>query len=257
MMNRKLIGSVLVISCLLLGFASQAGACAGCWRGYGEGDERFNKPLADIRIIYEKEGKGALPYIRNELKTSTDPLVLRRAAGYIVALDDRDSIPLMEDMILMLVKRVSFGKFGLETYEFQGRLAVANALPKFGPTNGIADRIWAKYERLDFNRKDEVPYILNGLEDPKIEERLFYILNKEEDHQLMLGALAIMADFGDTTAIPELKGRMEEWEVKNQQDPFDADPNAPMIYYSVLISKAQLAMMKIEERARYSALQGS
>ena len=35
-------------------------ACAGCWSGYGKGDERFNKPLADIRIIYEKEGQKEL-----------------------------------------------------------------------------------------------------------------------------------------------------------------------------------------------------
>jgi hypothetical protein len=71
----------------------------------------------------------------------------------------------------------------------------------------------------------------------------------------MLGALALMADFGQTSATTELKGKVEEWEVKNeQQDPFDADPNAPVIYYSVLISKAQLAMMKIEERARYTSL---
>ena len=164
----RLIGTILFVSCLLPALASRAAACPSCGTAYGSGDERFNKPLADIRIIYEKEGRGALPYIRDTLKTSTDPLVLRRAAGYIVALEDRDSIPLMEDMVLMLVKRVAFGKFGLDTYEFQGRLAVANALPKFGPTNEIADSIWAKYERLDFNRKDEVPFVLNGLSDPKL-----------------------------------------------------------------------------------------
>jgi hypothetical protein len=64
-----------------------------------------------------------------------------------------------------------------------------------------------------------------------------------------------MAAGGETSAIPELRGRIETWKVKNQQDPFDADPNAPVIYYSVLITKAQFAMSRIGERAKYSALE--
>ncbi len=241
----RLIGSGLMIACFLLGLASQAGACAGCWTGYGSGDERFNKPLADIRIIYERDGRGALPYIRDTLKTSTDPLVLRRAANYIVELKDEDSLPLMEDMILMLVKRVSFGKFGLDTYEFQGRLAVAHALPKFGPTDEIADRIWAKYDRLDVKRKDEVPYLLNALGDPNLTERLLTILDREEDHQLMIGALTILAIGGNPEAIPALRSKLAEWQGKGSDNP---DPEAPVIYYTPLRIKAQEAIDQIEAR---------
>ena len=241
----RLVGSVLMISWLLLALASQAAACAGCWVGYGSGDERFNKPLADIRIVYEKNGRGALPYIRDTLKTSTDPLVLRRAANYIVELRDEDSLPLMEDMILMLVKRVSFGKFGLDTYEFQGRLAVAHALAKFGSTDEIADRVWAKYERLDVKRKDEVPYILNGLGDPELTERLLAILDREEDHQLMVGALTVLGIGGSPEAVPALRSKLEEWQGKGSDNP---DPEAPVIYYTPLRIKAQQAISQIEER---------
>jgi hypothetical protein len=67
-------------------------ACVACCAGYAPGAERFNKPLADLRIIYEKKGRDALPYIRDALMTSTDPLVMKRAAEYIVDLNDREII---------------------------------------------------------------------------------------------------------------------------------------------------------------------
>ena len=240
------IGAILLISGLLCGFAGHAWACPACWAGYGSGDERFNKPLADLRIVYEKDGREALPYIRETLKTSTDPLVLRRAANYIVELNDTDSIPLFEDMILILVKRVAFSSFGLDTYDFQGRLAVAHALAKFGPTDEVSDKIWEKYEGLKFERKEEIPYILNGLGDPKLTERLLAILDREEDHQLMLGALTVLGIGGGAEAIPALRSKLEEWKGKSSDNP---DPEAPVIYYTPLRIKAQQAISQIEERA--------
>jgi HEAT repeat protein len=237
----------LCLFLFLLGWTYQVEACVFCWTGYGKGDERLNKPLADIRIIYEKEGRGALPYIRQTLQTSTDPLVIRRAATYIVALNDRDSIPLLEDMLRELTKRVSFSSFGQDTYNFQGRLAVAHALVKLGTTE-VADEIWGKYERLEFSRKSEVPYVLNALDDPQLDERLLQILDREEDHQLKMAALDAFALGGSPKALPALEARVAQWNnVGNETiDKANDDP----VYYSVLRVKGEQAIFAIEDRCK-------
>ena len=79
---------LLLLPLLLHGLGGFAEGCAGCWSGYGPGDERFNKPLADLRILYEKEGKTCLPAIEDALITDRDHLVKQRAAGYIGEIKD-------------------------------------------------------------------------------------------------------------------------------------------------------------------------
>jgi hypothetical protein len=249
MTKRKYIWLFLLIPFLWHGLGSHAEACAGCWRGYGPGAERFNKPLADLRKIYEKDGRDALPYIKQVLMTSPDPLVMRRAAGYIVELNDTDSIALFEDMLSVLVKRVAFSTFGFGTYDFQGRLAVAHALVKFGPTK-VGDKIWKKYDRLDLKRKSEVPYILNALQDPHLEERLVEILNREEDHQLMMGALDVLAIGGTAQTLPALRSKAVEWSDKGAETTDNPNPNDPVLYYSALRIKAERTISAIEEQSK-------
>jgi len=247
--KRRYIWLFLLIPLLWHGLGSYAEACPACWRGYGPGQERFNKPLADLRKIYEKEERDALPYIKEALMTSTDPLVMRRAANYIVELNDTDSILIFEDMLSVLVKRVAFSSFGLDTYDFQGRLAVAHALVKFGPTK-LGDKIWEKYDRLDLKRKSEVPFILNGLQDPHLDERLVDILIREEDHQLMMGALDVLAIGGSTEALPALRSKVEEWTDRATGTGTNPNPDAPVIYYAPLRIKAEQAIFAIEERSK-------
>jgi hypothetical protein len=243
---------LLLMPLFCLGLASYAEGCAGCWAGYGSGDERYNKPLADLRKIYEKDGRDALPYIRKALSTSTDPLVMRRAAGYIVELKDADSLPLLNDMVLMLTKRVAFGKFGYGTYEFQGRMAVAHALANFGSQEELANRIWGKYDKLDMNRKTEVLYILNALKDPKLTERSLEILERQEDHQLMFGALDALAIGGNGQALPVLKERVEVWSNLGTGGGDSQNPDAPLIHYSALRIKAEQTILTLEEREKVS-----
>ncbi len=45
--------------------AGLAEACPACWAGYGPGAERFNKALADLRIMYETQGKDMILSFRN------------------------------------------------------------------------------------------------------------------------------------------------------------------------------------------------
>lgn len=249
MTKGKYVWLFLLIPLLWHALASLAHGCAGCWAGYGPGQERFNKPLADLRKTYEKEGRDALPYIREALMTSPDPLVMRRAANYIVELNDTDSIPIFEDMLSILLKRVAFSSFGLDTYDFQGRLAVAHALVKFGPTK-LGDKIWKKYNRLDLKRKSEVPYILNALQDPHLDERLMEILNREEDHQLMMGALDVFAIGGGAQALPVLRSKVVEWSNKSAETADNPDPDAPVLYYTPLRIKAEKAVSAIEKRSK-------
>jgi HEAT repeat protein len=207
--KRRYIWLFLLIPLFWHGLGCYVEACEACWSGHGSGDERFNRPLTDLRKIYEKEGRNALPHIRQALMKSPDPLVIRRAAGYIVELGDTDSIPLFEEMLLALVKKGTFSTFGLGTHDSQRRLIVAHALVKFGPTE-TGDRIWEKYDRLGVKRKSEVPYILNALEDPKLIERLLEIVNRKENHLLMMGALSVLAIGGTTEALAALRSKVEE-----------------------------------------------
>lgn len=253
MKTGRAVGACILLFAACVLWAGYAQACPACWAGYGSGDERFNKPLADLRIEYEAKGRDALPYIRDVLKTSTDPLVLKRAANYIVELNDDESIPLFEDMILLLIKRVSFSAFGVDTYDFMGRLAVAEALVKFGPTD-LADRIWERYDKLNHLRKDEVPHILNALGDPQLDERLIEIVNREEDHQLVIGALSVLGYGGTERAAPALEAKIEEWSGKSKGTGSNPRPEAPEIYYTPLRVTAEKALTAIQERSSSSQL---
>ena len=239
----------LLMPLLWTGTGNYAEACFACWAGYGPGEERLNKPLADLRIIYETKGRDSLPYIRQALTTSTDPLVVKRAAGYIVELNDRDSIPYLEDVLSQLLKRVAFSTFGIGTPGYQGRLAVAHALAKLNPPS-IADQIWQKYDRLDLDRKSEVPFILNALLDPRLTGRILIILNKEEDHQLMVGALDVLAIGGRADALPILRQKAKEWQDLDGKPYRPRSQKAPFLYYSALEVKAKKAIYAIEARIK-------
>lgn len=235
---------ILIVFFLQTTVAQACGACAAVDQS---DDESINKPLADLRAVYEQKGKDALPDIREALKISTDPWIIQRAANYLVDLDDREAIRQMESILLDLVKQVAFTTFGLSTPGFQSRLSVANALRRFGPTT-VGDRIWEKYDRLDWNRKNEVADILCALKDPHLEERMVAILNREEDHQLMQGALEAMAVGGSQQFLPFLRSKIEAWVDKPNGIGTNPRPGEPTIYHKILIIKANTAIFSIESR---------
>jgi HEAT repeat protein len=225
-------------------------ACPLCGAVVDESaDESFNKPLAYLRIVYEQKGKDALPDIREALKISTNPAVIQRAANYLAELNDRESIRQMESMLLDLVKQVAFTTFGFGTPGFHSRLSVAYALRRFGPTT-VGDRIWEKYDRLDWNRKSEVAYILSALKDPHLDERMTTILNKEEDHQLMQGALEAMIVSGSHQSLPFLRSKVEAWIDKPNGMGTNPRPGEPTINYKWLRIKVETAIFFIDNRWR-------
>ena len=232
---------------LINAVAGFADACPACWAGYGPGAERFNKALADLRIIYETRGKEALPQIKGVLKQSDDPLVQKRAIEYITDLEDAGAVPLLENILYELVKRVSFSSFGVESIPFQTRLSAAHALARLG-AGGMADKIWDRYDRIDFARKSEVPYILNALGDPALNERLSSILNRCEDHQLMVGALDVLAIGGNQKVLPFLRLKIEQWG-KRPIDNNAAAISFSSVEHSVWRIKAEQAIIKIEDRS--------
>jgi len=224
-------------------------ACPACDVGSGPDNERDNKSLADLQKIFEEKGKDALPNIREAFKTSKDPLVIKRSANFLVVLNDTESIPKMESMLLELVKPVTYTAFGPGATEFQSRLAVAHAMIKFGPTT-VGHRIWEKYGRLDLKRKEEVPFILSALKDPHLDERMIIILNKAEDYRLMQGALEALAGGGSDKILPYLRAKIEAWQAQGLVTGSSAKPGAPMIDYSSLILKAEIAIHHIGKRFR-------
>ena len=252
-MKRHLVWLLVLIPLLSHGMlGGLAEGCAACWAGYGPGDERYNKPLADIRILYEKEGKAALPSIEESLMYDKDHLVKQRAATYIGEIKDPSSIPVLEGMLAELYKKVSFGNFGVGTPDFQTRMKVAHVLVSMHPGNDMADRIWSRYGRLDGLRKSEVPYLLNALNDPKLGERLTEILAQCKDHYAMVSALEVLGMGKNAQAVPFLKSKMAEWEGKGSESSDPANPETSMIYYSALRIKAELTIFQIEEKQRGS-----
>jgi hypothetical protein len=236
---------VLIVYFLL---GTVAHACPLCGVATDElADERFNKALANLRVLYEQNGKDALPDIRELLKVSTDPWVIQRAANYLVDLDDRESIHQMENMVLDLVKQVAFTTFGFGTPGFHSRLSVAYALRRFGPTT-VGDRIWEKYDRLDWNRKSEIPYILSALKDSYLDKRMATILNKEEDHQLMQGALEAMIVSGSHQSLPFLRSKVKAWFNKPNGTGTNPRLGEPTINYKWLRIKAETAIFFIDNR---------
>lgn len=228
--------------------AGTALGCPACWAGYGPGAERFNKALADLRKQYEMEGKAAAPVIRQTLKTSDNPPVQQRAMDYIGALQDVESVPLLEDIIYELVKRVSFSSFGVGSAPFQTRLKAAHTLAVLGDT-GMADKIWRRYERIDQTRKTEVPYILNALGDPRLSERLKAVINRCKDHQVMIGALDAMAIGGSAADVTFLKTKIDQWH-HSPVETAGGIQSLSTLEYSIWRIKAQNAIVKIEQQTR-------
>ena len=245
---KQLVLLIAVAGFLLAGTGSGM-ACPACWAGYGPGDERFNKPLADLRKSYEREGIQAIETIRQALQTSTDPLVVSRAADYIVQLADHASIGLLEQKILDVIRRVAFTTFGLGTDAFQSRLAAAHALSQFGHIT-VADQLWNNFHRLDWKRKDEIPFILNALKDPQLDRRMMTILEQEEDHQLMINALDVMALGGGAQSIHFLQTAISKWDPRTTGTGTNPRPEGRIIYYVPLKIKARAALSSISFRNR-------
>jgi hypothetical protein len=243
---------LLSIALLWFGPGNSSEACQFCTAGFGAGG--VSKALEELEARYESHGRDALPYIREVLKTSTDPNVVSRAAVYIRELDDRESLPILEDLVCEVTKRVAFGVFGFGTYEFYCRLSVAHTVVKFGSGQEIADRIWERYDRVSIDRKSEVPFLLDALGDPQMEERLLKILEKEEQQEHMIMTLYILRLKGSVNALPSLRARADEWAKKDSGGTGNADPKAPAINYSQLINHTEIAIAAIKRRNKISAL---
>jgi len=248
MTRRKYLWLLLLVpfcSHLLGGIAE---GCAACVAAGKLARESENKAFYALRIFYERNGRAALPIIRRALKLDNNPPAQMRAVGYIADLNDTESIPQLEKILSELFKRVSFSKFGVETIDFQKRWIVAYALGALGAP-GVAERIWERYDRFTMAKKTEVPHILSALGDPKLTEHLMGIINRCEDHQLMIVTLDTLAKGGNAQAIPFLRSKIVEWEAGASETPGFVDASTEVDYF-VLSRKAAQIIPKIEERQR-------
>ncbi len=227
---------------------SNAEGCAACVAAGKLARESENRPFYALRILYERKGRAALPYIRRALKLDGNPPIQMRAAGYVAELKDTESIPQLEKILSELFKKVSFSKFGTGTVDFKKRWIVAYALGTLGAP-GVAGRIWERYDGFTLAKKTEVPYILSALADPKLTQHLMGIISRCEDHRLVIAALDMLAKGGNADAIPFLKAKVLKWEARASETsgPVDADTQ---VDYFVLSRKAAQIISKIEERLR-------
>jgi hypothetical protein len=226
----------------------KAEGCAACVAAGKLARESENKAFYALRILYERKGRAALPFIRRALKLDNNPPAQMRAAGYIADLNDTESIPQLEKIMSELFKRVSFSTFGVDTIDFQKRWIVAYTLGTLRAP-GVAERIWERYGRFTLSKKTEVPHILSALGDPKLTEHLMGIISRCEDHQLMMVTLDTMATGGNAEAIPFLRSKIAEWEAKAAETSGSVDASTQVDYF-VLSRKAAQVIPKIEECLR-------
>ncbi len=236
----------LLISLFSHLLGGNAKGCSACVAAGNLANESKNKAFYALRILYERKGRAALPFIRRGLKMHNNPPTQMRAIAYISELNDTESIPQLEKILSELVKRVSFSTFGLKTTDFRRRWIVAYALGTLGAP-GMADKIWRRYDQFDLRRKMEVPSILAALGDPKLTEHLMGILGRCEDHQLMIVTLDTMATGGNAQSLPFLRSKIVEWEAKAAETSGSANIDTQLDYF-VLSRKAMQIIPKIEER---------
>jgi hypothetical protein len=74
------------------------------------------------------------------------------------------------------------------------------------------------------------------------------ILNKEEDHQLMQGALEVMVVSGSHQSLPFLRSKVKAWIDKPNGIGTNPRPGAPTITYKWLRIKAETAIFFIDNR---------
>ena len=74
--------------------------------------------------------------------------------------------------------------------------------------------------------------------------------SKEDDHQLLLGALNVLAVGGSLEATPYLRININEWEKKKMPDTPIEPAAGVSIYYSVLKIKATQAISQMQERLK-------
>ena len=230
----------------LLGGSAQG--CAACVAAGKLARESENKAFYALRILYERNGRAALPFIRRALKLDTNPPAQMRAAGYIAELNDTESIPQLEKIMSELFKKVSFSSFGVDTIDFRKRWIAAYALGTL-QAPGVAERIWERYDQFTLSKRTEVPHILSALGDPRLTEHLMSIIERCEDHQLMMVALDAVATGGNAEATPFLRSKIVQWEAKAAESSGSTDASTQVDYF-VLSRKAAQVIPKIEERVR-------
>jgi hypothetical protein len=74
------------------------------------------------------------------------------------------------------------------------------------------------------------------------------ILNKEEDHQLMQGALEAMIVSGSHQSLPFLRSKVKAWTDKPNGIGTNPRPGEPTINYKWLRMKAETAIFFIDSR---------
>ena len=236
---------LLVPFCLHL-LGGYAEGCAACVAAGKLARESENKAFYALRLLYEKEGSRALSVIRRALRLDNNPAAQMRAVGYISELNDTESIPDLERIMSELFKKVSFSQFGVDTSDFQRRWIVAYTLGTLR-ASGVAERIWERYDRFTPSKKTEIPYILSALGDTKLTEHLSVILDRSDNHQLMMATLDAMATATDAKAIPFLESKIVEWEAKARETSGPVDI-ATQVDFFVLSRVAAQVIPKIEEQ---------
>ncbi len=244
--KRKYLWLLLLIALFSHLVGGNAEGCAACVAAGKLARESENKAFYALRLLYEKEGSRALPVIRRALRLDNNPAAQMRAAGYISDLNDIESVPDLERIMSELFKMVSFSQFGVGTSDFKRRWIVAYTLGTLRAP-GVAERIWARYDRFTSAKKTEIPYILSALGDTKLTEHLMAILDRSDDHELMIATLDAMATATDAKAIPFLESKIVEWEAKARETSGPVDI-ATQVDFFVLSRVAAQVIPKIEEQ---------
>ncbi len=200
--------SAVFISLAFLLLARPAGACIICHDNETSGEK-------EVQVLLREKGRGAIPELREILACSHSAHLRAKivAARELGRLRDRESIAVLKQIVLEIIKADSLSHFGAITIEHSLREVAATSLQQMG-VEGIGEEIWRKWRELSLERQEELPRIFYCLGVPGLEDKLLEMLSSPGNELVEFQSVLELRRSGTSRSIPQLKETLAGWEKK-------------------------------------------
>ena len=195
----------LILGICLFGTLADSKACIIC--------EDVPTPGEVIleRLIKEK-GRGSIPELREILRCSksSDLRLKIIAARELGRFGDRESIGLLEEVLLEILAPESTSDFGVFTAAHALRVQAARSLVLMD-AGGVWEKIWAGWRKLSPLKQEELPALLFNLNTPHLQEKQLEILRTSRRRSVEFQVIVELRRSGDSRAIPGVEEKVSEW----------------------------------------------